>query len=93
MLRRSDTLYEDSMTAATSGLRVVARKVRDFKTLEVEVLNPFAQALAAVRSKLPARKSWSVPISASPTVVFAPETSLSHVVRTDNLLPIDRVAR
>lgn len=45
MHRQSDTLYEDAMitaTARTQGLTVVTRNVADFKTLGVDVLNPFA---------------------------------------------------
>ena len=45
MHRKSDTLYEDAMiaaTAATNGLTVVTRNVGDFKALGVGVFNPFA---------------------------------------------------
>lgn len=45
MHRRSDTLYEDAMiaaTAATNSLIVATRNVSDFKTLGVKVFNPFA---------------------------------------------------
>lgn len=44
MHRRSDTLYEDTMIAATArvhGLTVVSRNVADFKALGMEALNPF----------------------------------------------------
>jgi toxin FitB len=44
MHRRSDTLYEDAMIAATAqvhSLLVVTRNVADFKALGIQVLNPF----------------------------------------------------
>jgi predicted nucleic acid-binding protein len=44
MHRKSDTLYEDAMIAATAkvnGLTVATRNVADFKALGVEVFNPF----------------------------------------------------
>ena len=44
MHRRSDTLIEDAMIAATAsvhGLSVVTRNVADFKHFGVPVLNPF----------------------------------------------------
>lgn len=50
MHRKSDTLYEDAMIAATAqvhGLTVATRNVRDFNALGVkEVFNPFAAASA-----------------------------------------------
>lgn len=45
MHRKSDTLYEDAMIAATAkvhGLTVVTRNVADFNALGLEVFNPFA---------------------------------------------------
>lgn len=48
MHRKSDTLYEDAMIAATAkvhGLMVATRNVADFHALGVEVFNPFAAAV------------------------------------------------
>lgn len=45
MHRKSDTLYEDAMIAATAqvhGLTVATRNVADFKALGMVVFNPFA---------------------------------------------------
>lgn len=45
MHRKSDTLYEDAMIAATAqvhSLTVATRNVADFHALAVEVFNPFA---------------------------------------------------
>lgn len=45
MHRRSDTLYEDAMIAATAqahGLTVATRNVADFKALGVAVFDPFS---------------------------------------------------
>jgi toxin FitB len=45
MHRKSDTLYEDAMIAATAkvhGLTVATRNVADFNALGIEVFNPFA---------------------------------------------------
>ena len=47
MHRKSDTLYEDAMIAATArahGLIVATRNVADFQALGVDVFNPFAVA-------------------------------------------------
>lgn len=48
MHRRSDTLYEDAMIAATAqvhGLTVVTRNTSDFTPFGVQVWNPFARRL------------------------------------------------
>ncbi|MES2935213.1 MAG: type II toxin-antitoxin system VapC family toxin [Pseudomonadota bacterium] len=45
--RKSDTLYEDAMIAATARVHklvVVTRNVADFKVLGVEIFNPFDYA-------------------------------------------------
>jgi predicted nucleic acid-binding protein len=47
MHRKSDTLYEDAMIAATAkvhGLTVATRNVADFQALSMEVFNPFVPA-------------------------------------------------
>jgi len=47
MHRKSDTLYEDAMIAATAkvhGLTVATRNVSDFNVLGLDVFNPFAPA-------------------------------------------------
>lgn len=44
MHRKSDTLYEDAMIAATAlshGLTVATRNVTDFQSLGMHVINPF----------------------------------------------------
>ncbi len=49
MHRKSNTLYEDAMIAATAtvnGLTVATRNVSDFKALGLEVFNPFGSASA-----------------------------------------------
>jgi predicted nucleic acid-binding protein len=46
MHRKSETLYEDAMIAATArvhGLTVVTLNVADFKSFKVPLLNPFAK--------------------------------------------------
>ncbi len=47
MHKKSDTLYEDAMIAATAkvhGLTVATRNVSDFNALGLDVFNPFAPA-------------------------------------------------
>ena len=47
MHRKSDTVYEDAMIAATAkvhGLTVVTRNTADFKLFGVPLLNPFKSA-------------------------------------------------
>jgi toxin FitB len=47
MHRKSDTLYEDAMIAATAkvhGLTIATRNVSDFNALGLQVFNPFAPA-------------------------------------------------
>jgi len=47
MHRKSDTLYEDAMIAATAkvhGLTVATRNVADFNAMGLEVFNPFTAA-------------------------------------------------
>lgn len=47
MHRTSNTLYEDAMIAATAKvhkLTVATRNVKDFKSFEVSVVNPFVAA-------------------------------------------------
>ncbi len=47
MHRKSDTLCEDAMIAATAkvhGLTIATRDVADFQALGLEVFNPFKQA-------------------------------------------------
>lgn len=49
MHRKSDTLYEDAMIAATAkvhGLTVATRNVADFNALGLDVFNPFAPTQA-----------------------------------------------
>ena len=44
MHKQSDTLYEDAMIAATAkvhGLTIASRNVADFKSLGMQVFNPF----------------------------------------------------
>jgi predicted nucleic acid-binding protein len=51
MHRRSDTLYEDAMIAATAlchGFTIVTRNVRDFVLFDVPVVDPFAYGKSAI---------------------------------------------
>lgn len=50
MHRKSDTLYEDAMIAATAqvhALTVVTRNVTDFKSFEIKLLHPFNRSIKA----------------------------------------------
>ncbi|MFY3382905.1 type II toxin-antitoxin system VapC family toxin [Paracidovorax sp. MALMAid1276] len=52
MHRKSNTLYEDAMIAATAqvyGLTVATRNVADFNALGVEVFNPFGSTQESAR--------------------------------------------
>jgi len=56
MHRRSDTLSENAMIAATArvhGLTVATRNERDFAHFDVAVLNPFKWAHRSARTKHP----------------------------------------
>ena len=56
MHRKSDTLFEDALIAATAqvhGLRIASRNVADFAALGVQVWNPFDQPPAAPESPSP----------------------------------------
>lgn len=47
MHKKSNTLYEDAMIAATAkvhGLTVATRNVADFNALGIDVFNPFSNA-------------------------------------------------
>ena len=64
MHRKSDTLYEDAMIAATAkvhGLTVVTRNVADFKAFGVPLLNPFKAHCCKTRRPPAASRSQCSP--------------------------------